>query len=205
MTTAPSRVPTLPVHRFFVDRWSPRAYDGSAMTEETLLSFLEAGRWAASAYNSQTWRFVYALRGGPDGGAAWERFVSYLVPFNQSWAGSASALVFVLSATTMVPPGKTDPVPAPTHAFDAGAAAAQIMLQATASGWAAHAMSGIDHDAIRAGLGVPQDHAIHAAIAIGRQAPADTLPEGLRARENPSDRLPLSQIAFAGHFGGVRS
>jgi nitroreductase len=197
MTTAPSRVSTHPVDRLFLDRWSPRAYDGTMIAEDTLLSFLEAGRWAASAYNSQTWRFVYALRGSAD----WERFVSYLVPFNQSWAGSASALIFVLSNTTMVPPGKTDSVPAPTHAYDTGAAAAQVMLQATSAGWAAHAMSGIDHDAIRVGLGVPDDHAIHAGIAIGRQAPAEILPEGLRAREVPSDRLPLARIAFAGRFG----
>ncbi|GBQ89216.1 nitroreductase [Gluconacetobacter johannae DSM 13595] len=198
MTTAPSRTSAHPVERLFLDRWSPRAYDGAPIAEDVLLSFLEAGRWAASAYNSQPWRFVYARRDTPD----WDRFVGYLIPFNQSWAGSASALVFVLSGTTMLPPGKTAPVPAPTHAFDAGAAAAQIMLQATSAGWAAHAMSGIDHDAIRAGLGVPDDHAIHAAIAIGRQAAPEILPEGLRGREAPSDRLPLSDIAFPGRFAG---
>ncbi|MBM9401966.1 nitroreductase family protein [Gluconacetobacter azotocaptans] len=198
MTTAPSRTSAHPVDRLFLDRWSPRAYDGAPIAEDVLLSFLEAGRWAASAYNSQPWRFVYARRGTAD----WDRFVGYLIPFNQSWAGSASALVFVLSGTTMLPPGKTEPVPALTHAFDAGAAAAQIMLQATSAGWAAHAMSGIDHDAIRTGLGVPDDHAIHAAIAIGRQAAPEILPEGLRGREAPSSRLPLSDIAFSGRFAG---
>ena len=43
---------------------------------------LEAARWAASSYNSQPWRFVYALRESAD----WERFLQLLVPFNQTWA-----------------------------------------------------------------------------------------------------------------------
>ncbi len=35
------------------------------MPHETLLTMLEAARWAASSFNAQPWRFVYALHDTP--------------------------------------------------------------------------------------------------------------------------------------------
>ncbi|GBQ68238.1 nitroreductase [Ameyamaea chiangmaiensis NBRC 103196] len=194
MTNAPERATAPSVNRLFVDRWSPRAFAPDTLDAQTLLGFLEAGRWAPSAYNSQPWRFFYALRGTP----AWSSFLSWLIPFNQSWAGNAAALVFVASRNTMVPPEATDPVDAPTHAYDTGAAAVQVMLQATHEGWAAHAMSGIDAAAAHAGLKLGADVTVLTAIAIGKQGDKGTLPEYLQGREAPSDRLPLEQVAFEG-------
>lgn len=49
-------------------------------------------------------------------------------------------------------------------------------------------------------LNVPDDYAIAAMFAAGRPAEADTLPEGLRDREKPSDRKPVSQIICEGPF-----
>ncbi|MNH11653.1 NADH dehydrogenase [compost metagenome] len=49
----------------FIKRWSPRAFTNEPISEATLLSFLEAARWAPSAYNSQPWRFLYARRDMP--------------------------------------------------------------------------------------------------------------------------------------------
>ena len=71
-----------PIHEMFLNRWSPRAFTGQPITQEELLTMLEAARWAASSCNSQPWRFLYALCET----AAWERFLNLLVPFNQSWA-----------------------------------------------------------------------------------------------------------------------
>ena len=51
-----------PIHEMFLNRWSPRAFTGQPITQEELLTMLEAARWAASSYNSQPWRFLYALR-----------------------------------------------------------------------------------------------------------------------------------------------
>jgi hypothetical protein len=76
------RNPDYPIHEMFLNRWSPRAFTGEPITQDELLTMLEAARWAASSYNSQPWRFVYALRDTP----AWDRFLNLLVPFNQSWA-----------------------------------------------------------------------------------------------------------------------
>ena len=113
-----NRRPEHSVDPLFTDRWSPRAFDGSEMPVETLMTILEAGRWAPSSYNSQPWRFVWGRRGTP----AFDAILSILVPFNQGWCRDASALVVLASSETMVPPGASDPVPSKTHSFDAGSA-----------------------------------------------------------------------------------
>ena len=65
MTDTP-RSADYPIDAQFIQRWSPRAFDPQPIAEETLLSFLEAARWAPSAYNSQPWRFLYARRDTPN-------------------------------------------------------------------------------------------------------------------------------------------
>ena len=62
-TTSNYRQADYPIEPSFLNRWSPRAFTGETISETELLTILEAGRWAPSAYNSQPWRFVYALRG----------------------------------------------------------------------------------------------------------------------------------------------
>ncbi len=190
------RTPEHPVESLFVNRWSPRAFDGSAMPEKDLLSVLEAARWAPSAYNIQPWRFVYSLRGDE----TWPVFSSFLNDFNRSWADKASALVLLLSDTKMPEDfgGKTSNF----HTFDSGAAWAQLALQASKMGYHTHAMAGILPERIRQELAIPDQFKIEIAIAIGRQADAESLPEDLRAREVPSPRRPLSETAFRGVFAG---
>ncbi|GBQ14659.1 nitroreductase [Komagataeibacter rhaeticus] len=195
MTEAPQRQSDTPVERLILDRWSPRAFTPAPIEEAELLAFLDAGRWAPSAYNSQPWRFIYARRGTAD----WERFLSWLIPFNHGWAQNASAIVYVASHTVMGS-DKAEPAPAPTHAFDAGAAAVLVQLQLSRAGWAAHPVSGFDHDLARAGLELPDDYALNAAIVIGRQGDVESLPEYLRGREAPSSRRPLAEVAFEGRF-----
>lgn len=184
------------VHRLFTDRWSPRAFDRSSIDESDLETIFEAAGLAPSAFNYQPWRFVYARREDSN----WADFVGLLNPFNQSWAQNASALVFIVSDTTFEQAEATSQ--SYSHSFDAGAAWAQMALQATALGYHAHAMTGIDFDRIRAERNIPAHFRIEAAVAIGRRAPAETLPEGLREKEQPSGRRPVSEIAFAGAFGG---
>jgi len=105
----------------------------------------------------------------------------------------------------MLPRGADKEVPSYTHSLDAGAAWANLALQATRSGWAAHGMAGFDVSRTAAELGVPPDYRVEAAIAIGRPGDKSLLPESLRAREEPSGRLPLSQLACEGRFDATRS
>lgn len=182
------------VHSLFLERWSPRAFDGQALTEAELLKILEAAHWAPSAYNFQPWRFVYALKGTPE----FDRLLELLVPFNQSWAKDAGALVFIISKTHSLAPGAEAETPLYSHSFDAGAAWGQLALQARLSGFYAHGMTGLQFDKLSEGLGVPEGYRVEAAAAIGRIADPSVLPEGLRGGEVPSKRKPLAEVAFKG-------
>lgn len=184
------------VDPLFVERWSPRAFDGSAIPFEDLLTLFEAARWAPSAYNYQPWRFLFSTNGDEH----WDLFLGALIPTNQIWAGNASALVLVLS-DTLVDQGKPEgPAPSRSHSFDAGAAWASLALQAIRLGYHTRAMGGVDRDSARAALSIPDRYQIEIAIAIGRRAAVDSLPETFRAREVPTGRRPLSDFVFAGPF-----
>ena len=198
MTTANSRTADHPIDPLFLERWSPRAFADEMIAEEDLMTILEAGRWAASSYNSQPWRFLYARRGT----AHWQKFLDLLVPFNQSWAKDASALVILVSNSLMLTPGAEKPVPSHSHSHDAGAAAANFALQATRMGWYVHGMVGFDMQRAFAELNVPQGYRVESAWAIGKQGDKSKLPEGLQAREAPSSRKPLAELAFEGGFPG---
>lgn len=190
------RLPTYPIDPLFLDRWSPRAFDASEISEGQVLRLIEAARWAPSAFNAQPWRFLYALRGGAD----WPLFLDLLIPFNQGWASRASALLFILSDKQMRNADGSSRGESYSHSFDAGAAWGSFALQAQRDGLYAHGMTGFDVPRAIEKLGVPVDYRIEAAVAIGRLGDPATLPDGLREREHPSDRTPLDQIAFAGPF-----
>jgi nitroreductase len=190
------RQPDHPINSLFVDRWSPRAFTGEPIAEPMLLSLLEAARWAPSAYNAQPWRFIYARRET----ASWQPIFDALVEFNQGWAQRAAALVVIVSARQTVFPGQTDAAPNAWHSFDAGAAWASIAFQATLAGWSAHGMAGFDADRLRKAAGIPDTYALETVLAIGKQGDKALLAEGLRAREMPNGRLPLTQLAAEGRF-----
>ncbi|MFZ1742113.1 MAG: nitroreductase family protein [Pontixanthobacter sp.] len=176
------------------NRWSPRSFDGSTMPAEDLETILKAAGLAPSAFNNQPWTFLYAHKGDEN----WDRFLSLLVEFNQSWAKDASVLLFV--ASDRMGRGGSTPQPNHSHSFDAGAAWMGLALQAAHMGYAAHGMTGVNFDAAIAALNIPEDYRLEAAVAIGKQAPADQLPEMLRGREVASGRKPVGEIMKAGNF-----
>lgn len=183
-----------PIDPVFLERWSPRAFTAEPMPLDTLLTMLEAARWAASSFNHQPWRFVYALRETEH----WEKCLNLLIPFNREWTQHASALVFALSRTTVRSPRTGEEGPAPTHSFDTGAACAHMALQALKLGWHVHGIAGVDHERARTDLNIPENVVLEAAFAIGRLGDALQLPETLRSREFPSSRLPLTELIFEG-------
>ncbi len=177
-----------------VDRWSPRAFDGSPVPQEDLDAIFEAAGLAASAYNYQPWRFAYAHKGD----ANFDAFVSALVPFNQTWAKEAGVLVYAVSDEFM----RSDKGDNPnhTHSFDTGAAWAHAALQALELGYHTHGMSGVDFAKATEVVGAPEGFRVEMAFVIGKQGDVSQLPEMLQSREIVSDRKPVSEIAFAGPF-----
>jgi nitroreductase len=155
---------------------------------------LEAARWAASSYNEQPWRFFVARKSD---GAAHGRFVDLLVPANRVWASSAPVLIIMAAKQTFTHNGSANYY----GLHDAGQALAHLMLQATALGLRAHAMAGFDHEKARKQIGIPDDYAIGAAVAIGYLGDPDQLPEQVRKSELAKrQRKQLSEIAFGSHW-----
>jgi nitroreductase len=186
------RHPAHAIEPIFVNRWSPRAMTGEAITDEELHRLLEAARWAPSSYNEQPWRFLYARRGGKH----WQTFFDLMIEFNQQWTRNAAVLFVVVSHKSFEKNGKPNPV----HAFDAGAAWQNLALQGAKMGLVTHGMAGFDADKARTALRIPEEYHVNAMIAVGRPGRVEDLPEGMREREVPSDRKPIAEFAKEGPF-----
>ncbi|MGW7351036.1 nitroreductase family protein [Streptomyces sp. NPDC054784] len=182
------------VHPLLAERWSPRSFDTAhELGDEQLVALLEAARWAPSARNTQPWRFLVGRRGD----TTYKRIFEALVPGNQLWAGTASALIAAVAAE--LPDGGE-----PHHgsAYDTGLAVAQLSVQAHALGLHAHQMGGFDAEALRTGLGVPAGARPLSVTAVGVLAEADLLPDELRDRETAARaRRPLAETFFADGWG----
>ena len=91
-------------------------------------------------------------------------------------------------------------VPNRTAGFDTGSAWMSVALQAQAMGLVAHAMGGFDKDRLAAAVHLPDGHTLHCVVAVGEQGPAEALPDDLAAREKPSGRKAVAEIAVHGRF-----
>jgi len=187
-----SRTAAVPIESIFLKRWSPRAMSGETLSELELLKLFEAARWAPSTYNEQEWRFLYARRDT----AHWQTFFDLLMEANQVWCRRAAVLVVVLSHKVFARNGKANPV----HSFDTGAAFENLALQGAAMDLVVHGMAGFDNEKARAALGVPEDYAVEAMIALGRPGNPHDLPPELRQREVPTGRNPVASFAREGRF-----
>lgn len=183
-----------PIDDVLANRWSPRAYDASKpVTAEQLLSLLEAARWAPSCFGDQPWRFVVCDKTSQP--EAWQRAYDCLVPSNQTWAVNAPVLILVCADTLFTHNQK----PNRWGAYDTGAAAENLCVQATSLGLMAHQMGGFDGEKTREAFGVPAQFTLMAMLTVGYCAAADILPDDLRERElAPRTRRPLGELFFNG-------
>jgi nitroreductase len=192
MNTVNGRKTQYPIAAIFLKRYSPRALSGESITKEELMTLFDAARWAPSSYNSQPWRFIYAMRDTKD----FEIFLSLLGEGNQVWCKRAAVLVVVISKETMDYKNK----PNPTHSLVTGSAWENLALQATEMGIITHGMAGFDYEKAKELLGVPDGYSVEMMIAIGKLGNVNNLPEDLRKGEEPSGRKELNEIVFEGKF-----
>jgi nitroreductase len=181
-----------PIDPIFIHRWSPRAMTGEPISEAELHSLFEAARWAPSSFNEQPWRLLYARRDTPH----FQTFFDLLVEGNKAWCGNAAVLIVFVSSKTFARSGKPNPV----HVYDCGSAWENLALQGAKMGLVTHGMAGFDGDKARAALNVPEGFDVCAMAAVGRHGDPDKLPEALRAKEVPSGRKPVAEIALEGGF-----
>lgn len=176
-----------PIHPVLAQRWSPRAYDATAvLTQADLNSAFEAARWSPSAMNNQPWRFVVGFRGDD----TFNTIVSSLAGWNGAWAPNASALVVAIAQTS-----SDTGQPNPYALFDLGQSVAHFTFQAQSEGLYVHQMAGTDTAQLAQAFNLPAGFEVFHTFAIGKLDDPSTLPEELAAREvAPRTRHELAEI-----------
>ena len=191
--TADQRAKTrVPIHPHIAARWSPRAFDAdAALTGEQLTAILEAARWAATWGHRQPVRYFVGLRGD-------ETFArtAELLKRGNSYAKAAGALILVC-----VDEGE-DERTARYAAVDAGAAIAQLTIEAVSRGLIAHPMAGFNAEGAREAFGIPADVQPIAVVAVGALGDYSAVDPAILERDAQGrDRLPLEEVVFAGSWG----
>jgi hypothetical protein len=61
-------------------------------------------------------------------------------------------------------------------------------------------MGGFNLEAAAKAVELPPHHVLHCIVAVGKRGDPANLPDGLREREMPNGRKPLSETAIRGAF-----
>ena len=192
--TPPQKLAVSPhtLQRLIQHRWSPLGFDRErSIDKATLLSILEAGRWAASSSNLQPWRFVVARK---DDQAEFQKMLSVLREGNQPWAQHAAVLM-IAAAHKYRQPG----VPNRHAAYDLGQAISQMVLQALDHDVYVHQMGGFFPDKAREQYHIPDEYEPYTAVAMGyRTTNLARLSDGHRQREAAQrERHNLADLVFS--------
>jgi len=182
----------VPIHPDIAARWSPRMFDPDAIVDdEQLIAVLEAARWAATWGHRQPVRFIVGRRGD-------ETFtkITALLKRGNTYAHAAGALIMVC-----VDEGEDDRT-ARYAAVDAGAAIAQLTIEAVSRGLVAHPMAGFNADGAAEEFGIPEGVRAVAVVAVGSLGDYANAPQAIVERDAQGrQRLPLDAVAFAGRWG----
>jgi nitroreductase len=187
----------VPIHDLLARRWSPRAFDRDRrVSREQLLALVEAARWAPSCYGDEPWRYLVWNRHRDEG--SWRRAFSCLGERNQKWALHAPILMASVAGSVFEHSGD----PNRWAQYDTGAASLSIALEAVAQGLIAHQMGGFDAEKLAREFAIPAGYTPMAMIAVGYQAPAQTLEADYRERElAPRKRKPPETRFFEDAWG----
>lgn len=190
---------SVPIHPDLAARWSPRAFDPDAvLADGDLTALLEAARWAATWGHRQPVRFVVGVRGADSAphvrGADTFTTLAATLKRGNSYAHAASALILVCADEG------DDERTARYSGVDAGAAIANLTVEAVSRGLVVHPMAGFDADATREAFAIPDGVRPLAIVAVGTLGSSSD--EAIIERDGrPRERLPLKEIAFGGRWG----
>ncbi|WP_328447607.1 nitroreductase family protein [Amycolatopsis sp. NBC_00438] len=187
-------VTSIPIAPLMAERWSPRAYDASAVvTPDQVRALLEAARWAPSFGNTQPARYLVGVRGT----SAFDAILATLNSGNQAWARRAGLLLIGVMVTSNA---KGD---VPYAEYGLGLASENLVLQAVELGLIAHQMAGFSPADVRSSFGLPDNAEPRVAIAVGSPGDPSVLEEDWRIEKEKADRarIPLEEFAFTGKWG----
>lgn len=141
-------------------RFSPTTFTKQELNDEQMLTLFTAAGKAASSFNEQPWRFIYALKQDKE---AFNNILNCLVEGNQEWAKNAAALVITVSKKNFT---KNEKINAHNR-HDLGLAVGNLSAQATAMGLHLHQMGGFSAEKAINSLNIPKGFEPVTAIALG--------------------------------------
>ncbi len=175
------------VHPLIVKRWSPRSFSERMISDVQIAEIFEGASLAASAFNEQPWKYVYAKRGSE----AFSDMRQCLSAGNQPWTEGAAVLVVSIARKILTRNGKYNA----WAEHDVGMANAQLLLQAISKDIYGHCMAGFDKDKISRLLRLSEDEAPICMIALGYLGDPNALEEPYRSREKAHrTRKPLNEF-----------
>jgi nitroreductase len=190
-------VTTIAINSLIASRWSGRAFDPDAgVSEEHMMTILEAARWAPSCFGDEPWRYIVCNKQSDLQG--WQNALDCLVEGNQQWAQHVPVLILVLADTLFSSNGNENR----WGEYDTGAASISMCLQAKELGLMTHQMGGIIADKAKEIFSVPERFTAMAMMSIGYQLDKDSIPENMLERELVErKRKPFNELFFAGTWG----
>jgi len=177
------------------NRWSPRSFKDTPISETQVKTLLEAGRWAPSSNNIQPWRIIWGIKGSE----TYDRIYECLVEFNQGWADNAQVLWLGAYKKTMKDDEKEN-----FHALhDLGLFMGNVVLQAQHLGIAVHQMAGINYEKANKEFKFGDDYHVATGVAFGYYGgDPDELSDDLKKEETKKvrERKKQEEFAFNGNF-----
>jgi nitroreductase len=172
------------------NRYSVREFDGRPVKPEDIAAMCEAARWAPSACNSQTWRFIAVVDRarldrlcdeamGPIVGNKWFRQAPLVL------AGCSHLDIVANRIGTGITGIEYYPI-------DFGIAMEHIVLKATELGLGTCWVGWIREEKVKEILGIPKRVRVMALLAVGH-------PKGAPPAKRP--RKPLDAILFSETWG----
>lgn len=192
------------IHPPIAQRWSPRAFDSEAeVSAEQVTALLEAARWAATWGGRQPARFVVGVRragaqrpGVEHGSSDTFDTLAGLLNRGNAYATAAGALILVCADEG------DDENTALYSAVDAGAAEANLIIEAVSRGLVTHPMAGFDVDGARRAFDIPPQVRPLMVIAVGTLADYRTVSDDIAERDaRARQRRPLNEVAFTDTWG----
>ena len=179
-----------PFDRILKNRRSVRAFDPRPVPPDALREICEAARWAPSACNSQTWRFV-AVQERAQIQALCRQAMRPVVP--NRWLAQAPLVIAGCSQLDIISNRIGSTVTGiEYYRIDLGIAMEHMVLKATELGLGSCWIGWFDESKVKAILKIPRRIKVSALLAIGYAADA---PPARRSRK------PLDQILFAEQWG----
>lgn len=167
-------------------------FDPAAVVDHAqVTTLLEAARWAATWGHRQPVRFIVGFRDD-------ETFTTLADTLKRgnAYARAAGALILVCADEG------EDERTALYAAVDAGAAIAQLTVEAVSRDLVTHPMAGFNPDAAREAFAIPEGVRPIAVVAVGTLGDYASADQRFVERDaTPRERLPLQDVAFTGRWG----